>query len=259
MSKSTRLHYNASGELVIYPDTWHFRRYNYWRRHAEFKAEGYRENKCHYWRVALFWSQLTWLFYARLGPVAPGHVLGALSFVALLMLPNGWLVITVFAISLIFVYAWLDRSQKRRVSRKFDEWFPRPDALLSKSTNVTDWFFYKRYAKGVYPWTVLWYLSVIVFLIVDPLFTLKLIGVCIAVLIGLVLIIILVTVVGMLGGVLMDYLAWYARRFIVDESPRSDRPVFGNIQVVKSRKQRLLARFHGSKLCPYVTFAKEDI
>jgi hypothetical protein len=70
------------GTLRVGRDSWHYKLYGYWVRHATWKAPatGYRENLCHYVRVVLFWATFSWFVNAhprRASWVRPWSVLAA--------------------------------------------------------------------------------------------------------------------------------------------------------------------------------------
>lgn len=48
-------------EINIHETSWHYRLYNWWRTTSGFtKPDGWRENRCHYLRVVIFWAPLGW-------------------------------------------------------------------------------------------------------------------------------------------------------------------------------------------------------
>lgn len=118
--------------LRISTKSWHGRIYAFWRRHAEFKTDGYRENLCHYARVVLFWGPLS--IFLRAHPkgasfVRPCTVLAVMTVPTAIvwsawMWPGETLRTFLLAISMLLALAggvWIA-------------------ARLDHSSEITDWF-----------------------------------------------------------------------------------------------------------------------
>lgn len=162
-----------SGEIDIGEDSFLYHRYKLWQENGGSTPYGYKENFCHYVRVAFLWSTKRWLFNKLLD--ASGFGVGVTCIVALYA---AWIIAMIagsiansavagLATAVIVSVAWIlllvifriryvrdpkgFEAKTDKNLETFADWL-EPKAI--KIDKAIKWFFTSRKFKVVFPWNV---------------------------------------------------------------------------------------------------------
>ncbi|OGM34496.1 hypothetical protein A3D01_03045 [Candidatus Woesebacteria bacterium RIFCSPHIGHO2_02_FULL_39_13] len=128
--------------------------YLYWERMTGGNPYWYQENLCHFVRVLIFWTPLAWFTKHRLfkTDIKPWMVVSALLFAATLILSRDFRLTVAVIIGVLL--AILGTVAIVYIIDKIYNGSPRLQRLGRFLEEAWFWFWEKRFAPFIYPWTL---------------------------------------------------------------------------------------------------------